>query len=391
MNITQQGLIALLKSAVTQQPIPLPETFSIEEAFPLIQRHNIETLAYDGAIRCGVPRQNPVMQRLFQSYCRHLQRSEQQMRMLEKLYAVFDENGIEYMPLKGANMKALYPNPELRIMGDADILIRRDQYGKIPQILLNLGFVSDGESDHEYLWKSRELYLELHKSLIPSYNRDFYAILGDGWKFAQCTSGTRYCMTAEDTFVYLFTHFAKHYRDGGIGCRHVLDLWVYRQAYPNMNLEIVEQRLTELHLLAFYKNICTLMDVWFHDTLADEKTAHISDFVFSSGSWGTVDAKVLSESLRNSGQRCSSVSSKIRYLLRRIFPDVKVLKREYPILNKSCWLLPIAWLVRPIHKLLLQPKLLRQQKENLRSLSVDNLKARQQMLRYVGLDFHLNE
>ena len=39
-------------------------------------------------------------------------------------FTIAEENGIDYLPLKGYNLKKLYPKPELRTMGDADVLIR---------------------------------------------------------------------------------------------------------------------------------------------------------------------------------------------------------------------------------------------------------------------------
>ena len=53
------------------------------------------------------------------------------------------------MPLKGCNMKALYPSPELRVMGDADILIRVEQYDRIRPIIQSLGFEEYGDIFYE--------------------------------------------------------------------------------------------------------------------------------------------------------------------------------------------------------------------------------------------------
>ncbi|MBR4077439.1 MAG: nucleotidyltransferase family protein, partial [Oscillospiraceae bacterium] len=128
MNTIQRGIITLLKSAVTEQPLPLPEGFDLAEAYAVAKRHHMSTLLYDGAIRCGIDRGLPVMQKLFQNYVRLMVISERQMAQVEKIATAFQEAGIDYMPLKGTLMKGRYPKPELRVMGDADILIRLEQY-----------------------------------------------------------------------------------------------------------------------------------------------------------------------------------------------------------------------------------------------------------------------
>ena len=69
MDITQMGILALIKSAVTQTPQSLPEGFELEAAYPQICRHQIPTLAFEGALLCGISKENPAMRKLFQSYC----------------------------------------------------------------------------------------------------------------------------------------------------------------------------------------------------------------------------------------------------------------------------------------------------------------------------------
>ena len=388
MDVTQQGILLLLKSAITQEPQVLPDGFDIETAYPLIRKHHMATLCYDGAVRCGVPRQHPVMQRLFKSYCKAMQVSEGQLKELRRIYKAFDEKGINYMPLKGCNMKALYPKPELRIMGDADILIRTEQYDRIVPIMESLGFTTVTESDHELIWQSSQLYLELHKHLIPSYNKDYYAYFGDGWNLAEVHRGCRSDMALEDTFVYMLTHFAKHYRDGGIGCRHVVDLWVYLRANPEWDEERVHRCLEALHLQEFYENLCQLIKAWFECGPASMKTDIMSEFIFSSGSWGEGESRALSLAVRDRRHSIWGFSGRLMYFFQRVFPGVSAMGRFYPVLKKAPWLLPVIWILRLFQKLLFEPGSWRKKAEILKSMSREKLDERQQMLRYVGLDYH---
>ena len=92
MNTTQQGIILLLKSAITGETLPLPEGFDLEAALTEINRHKIHTLAFQGGINCGIPRNHPAMQQLFQMYCHAMLVSEGQLRELQRIYKAFDEN-----------------------------------------------------------------------------------------------------------------------------------------------------------------------------------------------------------------------------------------------------------------------------------------------------------
>ena len=388
MTIDQKGIAALLKSAITQTAQALPQDFELEKAYPLIKQHHIVALAYEGAVCCGIPTGTPVMKRLFEDYCKILLVSKRQMAQVKRVCNAFEENGIDYMPLKGCNMKGRYPKPELRTMGDADILVRLEQYDKIRELMESLGFAAQYDSDHELVWQNQSLFLELHKRVIPSYNEDLYAYFGDGWSFAKTKQGHCHAMTPEDEWIYLFTHFAKHYRDGGIGCRHVVDLWVYLRTYPDLDEAYVKAELEKLKLLVFYENIQRLLAHWFEDAQADEVIQHMTEFIFISGSWGQMESRVLSRTVRDAKHSVLGRNGKLLYLWQTAFPSVNVLKGKYTVLKKAPVLLPAVWAVRPFYKVLFERDSLGRHEKNLEAINQDSMENRQQMLRFVGLDYN---
>ncbi len=386
MTIIQQGVIALLRSAITGQKYPLPPAFQIAEAMDLVRSHSMSTLVYTGAVTCGIDPKDPAMQHLFSLYCKAMLQSERQLMQLRQLYAAFDEAQIDYMPLKGSVMKALYPKPELRLMGDADILIRMDQYEEhIRPVMERLGFVAAYESDHELVWDGKGLHLELHKHLIPSYNQDFYEYFGDGWNLAVPESGSRYAMTAEAEWIFLFTHFAKHFRNGGMGCRHVVDLWVYLRSHPQLKEDRVRAELKKLGLLEFYATIRCLLRAWFEDGVSDACSDFVTDYVFAGGSWGAMQNRIVAQNLQGAHGNNETGISRLRYLLRVAFPDAMVLREKYTVLKKAPWLLPLVWIYRPVYKVLFERDSVDVHRNNLEHITQENLNQQIQMLRYVGL------
>ncbi len=386
MNLTQRGLITLLRSAISGDSLSLPEGFSLEDALGLIRSHGVVTLAYAGACNCGIPATHPVMQPLFSLYCKALLQSENQLRALEALFAEFDSSGIDYMPLKGCNMKPLYPKPELRLMGDADVLIREGQYeSQILPVMKKLGYAFRTESDHEIIWTSPALFLELHKRLIPSYNKKFHDYFSDGWTLAKQGRGSRYALPPEEEFAFLFTHFAKHYRDGGIGCRHVVDLWVYRRSFPELEEAQIRNALKAMGLLEFYENLCRMMDVWFEDGEEDHITIFLTDYIFSSGSFGDAQQHILSMGIRSQQATTQAGESRLRYILSLLFPRRTALLGQYPVLKRLPWLLPLVWLWRGMVKLFTGWSNLRLHLKKLKLYTQKNLDRQRAMLHYVGL------
>ncbi|MBO5728194.1 MAG: nucleotidyltransferase family protein, partial [Oscillospiraceae bacterium] len=229
------GILRLIKSALIGQPQPLPEGFSLEQAYPLVREHQLQPMIYEGAVVCGFSRQLPVMKQLFQEYCRALMRSEGQMKAVDELCAAFEQGGVDYLFFKGSVLKRLYPKPELRPMGDADVLIRTQQQPQADEILQRLGYEWKVENEQEALWYSPALALEPHRSLVSAKDRDFYSYFGDGWQLVERDKDGKARLSPEDEFAFVFVHMAKHYRGGGIGVRQLVDLWVYERMVPQLD------------------------------------------------------------------------------------------------------------------------------------------------------------
>ena len=183
MNELQLGVISLVKSALSGEKVSLPETFDWERALHLAKKHQIVPMLCYGVQNSELSAPAEVMMKLEIETVKNLVVSENQLRAINKIYNAFDKNEIHYMPLKGSLLKFVYPTPELRPMGDADILIKIEQYEKIRKIMLDLGYAEGEECDPEYIWyKEGTLHLELHKSLVSPKNKDFYGYYGDGYQ-----------------------------------------------------------------------------------------------------------------------------------------------------------------------------------------------------------------
>jgi hypothetical protein len=180
MNSLEKGVLTLIKSALTGKQFALPDNFDAQAAVKIAKAHQISTLVCFGAKTCKLA-DELAMDRLLVDAYQFTVISEVQIELVEKLTALFKKENIDYMLLKGASIKSIYPSPEMRVMSDIDILIKLEQYDKISKIMRLLGFDEVTQSDHELIWRKGRLAVELHKRLIPSYNKDFYAYFGEGW------------------------------------------------------------------------------------------------------------------------------------------------------------------------------------------------------------------
>lgn len=393
MTIQQIGIISIIKSAITGEKYSLPESFDIIQAAKNAKRHQISPIFYYGAINCGVSADLPIMQKLFFETCSLMAMNERQLYEINNIFCAFDENKIEYMPLKGTLLKKLYPKAEMRVMSDADILIKTEQYDRIKPCMCELGFTEVTESDHELIWEKDGINIELHKRLIPSYNKDYYEYFGDGWRLGVpvSDSATRYKMTPEDEMIYLFTHYAKHYRDAGVGIKHIVDLWVYRKNNNNLNESYIISELKKLQLDVFYKNTVHTLSTWFDEEKSDDIAELITNVIFNSGVYGTHEAHILSDAVKKTKNTGSVKITRLKKILKMVFLPYKQMCEKYVILVKVPLLLPFMWVVRWCEAILFKRNNIKNNRADLKVMSVQEVDNYQKSLNFVGLDFNFKE
>lgn len=391
MNELQRGILDLIKASLTGERITLPEDFDWMTAGKLGQAHQILAMLYYGALNAQVAIPEDVRSRLETATMQGVFVDQNQLYELDCIREQFVQNGVDFLPLKGTVLKSMYPHSDMRRMGDADVLIRTEQYGVIQPIMEQLGYTPVLESDHELVWEKKGLlYLELHKRLIPSYNKDYYAYFGDGWNLAHKTETTEYRMGDADNFVYLFTHYAKHYRDAGIGIRHLVDLYVYRQNKPQLDVAYVEQELEKLQLLTFYRHSMDTLAVWFDGAADTTMTDFITQRIFGSGSYGTQENSRLAEGLKTSKEG-GKEQVKTKKMLSFAFPPISIMVDVYPVLKRHPWLLPLMWIHRGIKALLFKRDSIAVLHQRADVMTAENITAYQDELNYVGLDFNFGE
>lgn len=394
MTEFQKGFLSLIRAALEETQPSLPEDFSFRDAYTVSEAHQILPLIYYGALYVPAFQTHELAGRFFERSCSYISHSASQMESVSRVCKLLEASEIPYVLLKGTLLKELYPSPELRIMGDADILIHVEDYGRIRPLMKMLQGMELPESDHEYAWLlPPRLNIELHKRLIPSYNEDYYAYYGDGWRLAHPASdgSCRFEMSKEDMLIYLFTHFAKHFRDKGAGIKYVVDFYVYRKSYPDLDLTYLEREMRKLRLWDFYLNIMHLVDVWFCDAPSDDKSDYLTSKIFDDGVFGKDANKAVAEGLKLTKSAGSAKSAKRSKILRMAFPKYLSMCSLYPVLKKWPILLPIFWLVRLFDIVFVHRYRIKRRKGELDAMNDENISRYQRELNYVGLDFNFGE
>jgi len=390
MDLNEKCVISLIKSAITGEEIVFSDDCNINKILKIANKHAVLNLVVDGLSNCK--KDSLISDKALNDLCSGMSLSKKQIHAAEKLKNEFEKNHIDYMFLKGLNLKNIYPKPENREMGDLDILIKTNQYELIRKILINLGYDEKEESDHELIWCKGDLYLELHKHLIPTNNKDYIKYFKNGWQFAKIVSddSCEYCMSPDDEYIFLLTHLAKHFRDGGIGIRHFVDLWIYKNKY-SLNNEYIEKKLALINLNEFNANVNKTIDVWFNGVETDKKTEFITRYVLSSGTFGSNVNHIYSDGLVAMLKNGSVAAGRKDTVFRLIFPTYKRMAQKYPILEKFPFLLPFSYFPRWYEAIFIRKGIITKYRGEIKQQTEENVLNYMNNLKYMGISFNDND
>lgn len=255
----------------------------------------------------------------------------------ERICETLETAGIPYMPLKGAVLRAYYPENWKRTSCDIDILVKPENLDGAKEALkAKLGYTEEGLHAHEVsLYSEDGVHLELHYELIsPDESTLHRKMLENVWDVCTVKSGTQYRYEMPETYFYFYNlaHTAKHFTlTGGCGIRSILDLYLYTKKHTDV-IEKSKPLLKEGKLETFAAATETLGKIWFEDAESTPLMDKTTDYILKGGTYGSANNKVAALQRKEGGR--------FKYAMHRLFLPYSKLKIVYPVLNKQKWLYP---------------------------------------------------
>ena len=141
----------------------------------------------------------------------------------QQLIQLFAENNIDYAPLKGTFTKRYYPNPNMRLMGDIDILIPYNKRKEVYNILLKNGYSNEKDpglsSHHDIFTHGKFGVFEIHFRLLDDEKNKRNYLDENVWNEI-----TNHSISTEFNLVYQLAHYANHFQHGGASFKPMLDI-----------------------------------------------------------------------------------------------------------------------------------------------------------------------
>jgi len=264
-------------------------------------------------------------------------RHERMKCAYEQICSVFDEEGIPYVPLKGAVIRPYYPYEHMRTSCDIDILIHEENLDCAIDCLVKKGYRCENRNYHDVsLYSPNKTHLELHFNIQENMD-SLDEVLKDAWKHTVLVQGSKYAFSKEFFVFHMYAHMAYHFLSGGCGIRPLLDLWIMEHKME-ANYSCAEDLLKKAGIYTFAVEMSSIANKCFTQNERDSFSDLVLKYICSGGIYGTKNNKV---AIKKTETKSSFV-----YALERLFLPYHSMTITYPVLKKQPWLLPFFWFVR---------------------------------------------
>ena len=289
---------------------------------------------------------------------------------------VLSKNNIDYILLKGTVTKHFYPDTSMRMMSDIDILYRNGDSKQIKELLENKGYTQTKSTpkDDMYLSSNQLVKVEMQQSLLDDGFTEWLKYLNTIWDRCEKKSDCEYVMTPEDFYIYHIVHMAKHFINGGIGLRHVLDTWVIRKHYSEIDQEYIKSIFKELGLDTFERQIYNLCKYWFEEVIPADKEAIslLSEYIFANGAFGNIAQQSVNEA--SSGNK------------RKVFPNKEIMANYYgDIITRHPSTIPFYWIRLNCERLFRNSEKTKKKMESISSISEKQKEKTKRLFEICGL------
>ena len=344
---TQSVLFGLLRIAVCGaeardelKTACTPE--ALAEVCRVTDRHDLTHLIGQAANKLGLPDCDAIA-KAKQTAMYALMRYMRLDFDCQQAYGVLEQAQIPFLPLKGAVMRAEYPEPWMRTSCDVDILVPEAQLEAAAKALADAGFAVGEKTDHDIQVRTPSgCILELHYDTIQErYDETGGSrqVLARIWEDATPKTPGSFHMVMSDAMFYFYhmAHMAKHFSVGGCGIRSVLDVWLLcRKPHDAAARQAL---LQEGGMDKYARGMEALSRYWFDGETPDAMTRSVNDYILRGTLYGDNENRAALGQARSGG--------KFKYLLtQRIFMPYEYLKDEYPVLKTHKWLTPLYQPVR---------------------------------------------
>lgn len=358
----RQALLILLRKSLWGESGSFPPGIDWETVAAIAKDHAVVSLAYDGAVAAAAAVPEALLENWKKTLLRGVLHNERLLIAQDALLARFEEAGIPAVVLKGSSVARYYPQPELRVLGDIDILVREADLEAVAGIMEAQGYIKR-ESEHGfhigYARAGACVEIHYHVTDFPDSAGGQAAEKVTAHFLEDIHPGT----VGNHTFpvlseshqaISLLLHMIRHMFSTGIGLRQLCDWAVYVSSVdPALFVGETIPLLSQCGLLR-YAEVATGACVeylglpdqhlsWCAGVEKDVCRAFAAD-VFRSGNMGAANTEAMG-SLFTDREAMGRKQAPVQALAVGVN---RLAYMHFPVMRKYRILLPLAWVYLPL-------------------------------------------
>ena len=263
-----------------------------------------------------------------------------------KMSKVVSDAGIKMVGLKGCIIRNQYPVPELRTMGDFDVIVENDSLKAVGELFSFNGYdvtkdlfgiVADNKKAH---W---EIFTSLEEEFVINTRTWSEKIL----ETSMALDGI-YTTSYTYFLAHTIIHMGKHYIEKGAGIRNLCDIALFVSKYKEqIDFGILKNICDEQNFTKIFNYTLNALNQWYGVVLSGvdfEKTdtEKFVEYFLTNGIFGKHDNVLLRQFSLDEREDSKG-------LKRLLFPPVSTLRNRYKYLQKYPFLLPVAWIQRILY------------------------------------------
>jgi len=165
---------------------------------------------------------------------------------LSNILPLLQEKGTDVILLKGVALaETIYPHIGLRAMSDIDLLVRKEDFPEVQEILLSLGYELKKGSRFFYVKKDKiPLAIDLHYDIAYMRSDEINRVWKDALR-VKVSGIDALIMSPEDTLIYVIIHFVINHGFPMHKWMKDIDLLV---GHYRLNWKTILQRARAYHL-----------------------------------------------------------------------------------------------------------------------------------------------
>ncbi len=351
----QQTVLMLLKEALFNKICELPRGIDWDAVFNEANSQEILPLIYS-VVKKKKLLSSEIDKAWQKRLTPRLAKSQGVFMTHAEITKLFETASIRFVTIKGVTSASYYDEPLTRIMGDTDVLVKKEDFDRASELLIKNGYACKGKNDDYHIEFSKmNMTVELHRCVkgIPEegiLKEQTELLFGDVFNEATDIDTVFGRVRIPSPFhhgLIMLLHMQAHLESVGMGLRHLCDWAVFINRFSDSEFRsMFEEKLKKIGLWRFARIISRTAEYigaerkeWMGNKETELSLFVLND-ILSCGNFGRKDDEkriVLRIVPRTNEKRRGSIVQYFRYGMASI-------KRIWPFFDKYKIFMPVGFI-----------------------------------------------